>query len=133
MKTTRLTTILTSVALTVGATLVVAAPSQAAPNACGIYQGCTYEDANYGQGHINFNYNVPRYTDVGWWVPTKHPLTNDAASSAFNNGHSGQWIRVYEKDRYQGRYVTIEKNQGVPNLGSLNDLISSACFQSYCK
>lgn len=115
--------------------MLVAAPAQAAPSACNPGLGCTYEDANYGRGHINFSYNVPYFGEVAYWVPTLHPATNDSASSAFNNGTTGQAVRLFDRERYQGTHTALAKGKGISNLGtkSLNDKVSSACFANYCK
>jgi len=128
-------TLAASGALVLGGVLLLATPAHAAPSACSSGLGCTYEDANYGKGHINFSYNVRDYAAVGWWVPTNHLMTNDAASSAFNNGTTGQRISLYENAGYRGRAISVSRGQGIPNLGSasLNDRVSSACFDSYCK
>ncbi|BDZ50491.1 hypothetical protein GCM10025867_27320 [Frondihabitans sucicola] len=117
------------------ASLLIAAPAQAAPGACNAGQGCTYEDINYGRGHINFNYNVSHYGSIAYWVPTLHLGTDNAASSAFNNGRTGQAIVVYDRSGYKGKSASIARGSGLSNLGSrgLNDMVTSACFSSYCK
>jgi hypothetical protein len=134
MKTTRIT-LVAAAAVLIGSSVLVAVPATAAPAACQPGQGCTYEDVNYGQGHINFNQNVRSYAAVGWWVPTNHPLTNDAASSAFNNGSTGRWTRVFLDEGYKGRYIQNAMGTGTPNLNvnDLSDKVSSACFDGYCK
>jgi hypothetical protein len=119
----------------VTSSVLVAGPAQAAPSACNSGQGCTYEDANYGRGHINFSFNVPHYGNVSYWVPTLHVLTNDSASSAFHNGKSTQLVKLFDRENYRGApKLTLARGKGSTNLTAwgFNDRLTSACFANYC-
>ncbi|WIE62227.1 peptidase inhibitor family I36 protein [Curtobacterium sp. MCLR17_032] len=122
------------VAAVASGALFTAAPASAAPAGCESGRGCTYEDANYGKGHINFFENVKDFSQVGYWVGTLHTLTDNAASSAFNNGTTGRNATWYDLKSYQGPKKTLTMGYGTTNLGyaDLNDKVSSACFTGYC-
>jgi hypothetical protein len=118
-----------------GGALAAVAPASAAPAGCESGAGCTYEDANYGKGHINFYQNVRDFAGVACWASTGHLGTDNAASSAFNNGTTGRNATWFDGKNYSGPSKTLTKRNGTANLGNsgLNDKISSACFTGYCK
>ncbi|ROQ39688.1 peptidase inhibitor family I36 [Frondihabitans sp. PhB188] len=128
-----ITAVLASTGVIAGVGIAAAAPASAAPRACEKGVGCTYEDANYGWGYIHFSRNVKDYEPIGYWATSYHPKTNDAASSVYNNGNvkRAMW---FKDSRYKGTKVTLARQTGIPNLGSvsLNDKVSSACFETYC-
>lgn len=135
MRFNKLSASLAATATVVTGALMTATPAPAAPAGCGSGMGCTYEDANYGKGHINFYQNVWDFGGVAYWAPTGHLITDNAASSAFNNGTTGASATWFDRKNYSGPAKTLTKGNGTAHLGNagLNDKISSACFAGYCK
>ena len=120
-------------ALVVGGVVLEAPSAMAAPANCRSGLGCTFENANYGGGRINFSNNVYDFTDIWKWGGSLHTWTNDAASSGFNNGVSGQVVYWFKNAAYKGAAKSATKGHGVTHFGDLNDQISSACFAAACK
>jgi len=113
--------------------VIMAAPASAAPSGCSTRgHGCTYEDSGYRGGRINFYEYVRNFKDVWQWGGTNHFLTNDSASSGFNNGTTNRVVKWFDDANYQGPRKTAEPQRGL-NFGTSNDKISSACFEGYCK
>jgi hypothetical protein len=113
--------------------VIMAAPASAAPSGCSTRgHGCTYEDSGYRGGRINFHEYVRNFKDVWQWGGTNHFLTNDSASSGFNNGTTRRVVMWFDDANYQGPRKTADPQRGL-NFGTSNDKISSACFEGYCK
>jgi hypothetical protein len=137
----RLSRQITVVAVGVGTllgSLGAATAASAAPAGCSASLGCTYSEANYaGSGNVynggklHFYYQIKDYMDY-FVIPGIH--MNDKVSSIYNNG-SRAAATFWSNRAYKGKVVRLERQQGVANLATkgLNDQLSSACFDGYCK
>jgi hypothetical protein len=137
----RTSAIIAAAATVMAVSIGIASPAMAAPSGCAAGAGCSWSEANYkgksgvGQfngGVLHFQQNIKNYLLVSS-APGYH--LNDKISSVFNNGRTGAKTKFYKDADYKGAVKTQSKGAGVPNLQTVqfNDVISSACFDGYCR
>lgn len=116
------------VAGAVGASVVAAAPAQAAgPSNCALGYFCNYKDQLYSTQMKSFEYNIPFYSDWGM---------HDNISSVWNNGRTSN-ARIYIDYNFGGSNVLIPRGAGDGNMTDtagtvtvlgFNDAIDSAKY-----
>ncbi|MFJ3427416.1 peptidase inhibitor family I36 protein [Leifsonia aquatica] len=91
----------------VGASVVVAAPAQAAgPSNCELGFFCNYRDINYGTQMTSFQFYIPYYDSYGM---------HDNISGVWNQGRTSN-ARIYKDARYGGSSYLIPRGNGDGNM-----------------
>jgi hypothetical protein len=115
-----------SLALAAGAVLAAAPAHAAAPKDCGLGVSCLYSGYDYGNDWLQ-NYQTLRFS---WCIDEfTNYWYNDITSSFFNNGRKDD-AYLWEHENQAGRSKKIVRGTGIRNLGSWNDMASSAYFKS---
>lgn len=109
-----------------GASLLSAAPANAAASACPSGAACAWIVSNFEGAHLGFQNSIENYRDYGF---------NDAISSVYNNGNSSV-VRFYKDKTWKGASFPLARGTGDGNLNNaagfaptgFNDVISSGKF-----
>jgi hypothetical protein len=97
-----------------GLLTVGAAPSDAAPSCLSGYL-CVWEYTNYGGARGSFGGTNP---DWSIFPKSTGGTWNNVASSAYNNGTSGDWACMWDGTNYSGTAACLAQYAGYSNLAN---------------